>query len=116
MLLDKIQSLYDEIKVNESKYRGKNFFKSRGYNDTCSLKPCKTLGSDNNKSQVAFKIANHPVELIYNIDQEDIVNYGSYINYNNYKDQFTEPQNHYCLLESINNYIRRYFRKNKRGA
>ena len=21
---------------------------------------------------------------------------------NNYKDQFTEPQNHYCLLESIN--------------
>ena len=21
---------------------------------------------------------------------------------NNYKDQFTEPQNHYCVLESIN--------------
>ena len=185
MLLDKIQSLYDEIRVNESNYKGKNFFKSkyfketksilnkliyeynrnnncywdyadfiydkfdaiknqlpenlkgnaiteyiannlnklhgvvvekkyinstlnydisvvstytvyhytlfRGYNDTCSLKPCKALGSDSNKSQVAFKIANHPVELIYNIDQEDIVNYGSYINY------FKETQNRVIL-------------------
>lgn len=185
MILDKIQKLYDEIKINESKYKGKDFFKSkyfketksvlnkliyeynknnncywdyadfiydkfdsiknqlpenltgnditeyvanalnklhgvvvekkyadstlnydinvvtsynvyhyrlfRGYNNTCSLKPCKTLGSDNNRSQVAFKIANHPVELIYNIDQEDIVKYGSYINY------FKETQNRIIL-------------------
>ncbi len=53
----------------------------RAYNNKCSIEPLKFDNDGTNKSRVSFKPATHPIELIYDLDKEDVEEYGSYINY-----------------------------------
>lgn len=68
----------------------------RGYDYYCNLEQAKFANDGTNKSKVAFKPATHPVELVYDLDKEDVEEYGSYINY------FFKTQNRVILAKEVN--------------